>query len=274
MTNERAALLSLLGDDDPATLALLKEQLAGAGLSRLPHLKELLPHALGTAAAHLREVIREIEVREADALFASFCAEFGENGDMEEAAWRLAAAFLPGEDFAHQRALLDSWAEEVKRRFEKAGSEVDRIETLVEFLGHDVGLHGDEQDYYNINHSLLPEVIDTRKGIPITLSLIYQIVARRVGLNFEGVGLPGHFIVRSGEHFFDPFHMGRRLGIEECRAIVERYGSALRVEHFRPVTSRQMLTRMLANIVMLARESDPPLAARAAGWIEALNSEG
>lgn len=274
MTNQPAALLRLLSDDDPATLSLLKEQLTAAGLSRLQELKELLPQATGLAARHLREVIAEIERREADGLFAQLCASFGENGDIEEAAWRLAATFTPGEDFSRQRELLEAWAVEVKRRFSKADTELDRIETMVEYLGHDLALHGDEKDYYNINHSLLPEVIDTRQGIPITLSLIYLLVARRVGLEFDGVGLPGHFVVRSGEHFFDPFHGGRRLGVEQCRAIVERHGLPLRTEFLRPVSSRQILTRMLANIVALAQESDPPLAAKVAGWIEALNGSG
>ncbi len=274
MTTQRAALLRLLSDDDATTLSLLKTQLTAAGLIRLPELRELLPQATGSAAGHLREVIAEIERREADALFVQFCAEFEEEGEIEEAAWRLAAMFTPGEDFARQRDSLDGWAAEVTRRFTKADDELDRIETMVEYLGHDVGLRGDARDYYNINHSLLPEVIDTRRGIPISLSLVYLLVGRRVGLKFEGVGLPGHFIVRCGENFFDPFHIGRRLGMDDCRAIVEQHGGALRREHFRPVTPRQMFTRMLGNIVALAQESDPPLAAKVTGWIEALNDEG
>ncbi len=271
MTKQAAALLQLLSDDDPATLSLLKRQLTDAGLTRLQELRDLRVHATGAAERNLRGVIAAIEAGEAEALFVQTCASFGEHGDIEAAAWALAAVFLPGDDFAGQRALLDSWAAEVKRRLSKADTELDRIETMVEYLGHDVGLHGDAKDYYNINHSLLPEVIDTRQGIPITLSLIYLLVGRRVGLAFEGVGLPGHFIVRSGEHFFDPFNIGRRLGIEDCRAIVEQHGAPLRREFFRAVTPRQMLTRILGNIVALAQESDPPLAAKVAGWIEKLD---
>ena len=270
MTKQATALLKLLSDDDPATLSLLKGQLIAAGLTRLQELRDLRMHATGAAERNLREVLAAIEVGEGEALFADLCANFGEHGDIEAAAWSLAAAFTPGEDFAVQRALLDAWAAEVRRRFRKADDDLDRIETLVEYLGHDVGLHGDAKDFYNLNHSLLPEVIDTRQGIPITLSLIYILVARRVGLEFSGVGLPGHFIVRSGEHFFDPFHIGRRLGVEDCREIVEQHGVPLRREYFRPVTPRQMLTRMLANIVALAQESDPPLAAKVTRWIEAL----
>lgn len=272
MTKQATALLQLLSDDDPATLSLLKGQLTDAGLTRLQELRDLRAHATGAADRALREVIAAIEARETETLFVQLCAGFGEHGDVEAAAWALAAVFLPGDDFAEQRALLDAWAAEVQRRFRKAEDDLDRIEMLVEYLGHDVGLHGDAKDFYNLNHSLLPEVIDTRQGIPITLSLIYQLVGRRVGLEFEGVGLPGHFIVRTGEHFFDPFHIGRRLGIEECRAIVEQHGVPLRREHFRAVTPRQMLTRMLGNIVVLAQESDPPLAAKVAGWIETLDA--
>jgi regulator of sirC expression with transglutaminase-like and TPR domain len=274
MNTQRAALLRLLDDDDPATFALLKQQLTAAGLARLAELRSLLPGANGVAERHLREVIAAIEVDEADAIFAQLCAEFGEHGDLEEAAWRLAATFAPGEDFAQQRGFLDAWGLEVRRRLAKASCAEERVETLVEYLADEIGLRGNEDDYHNVNNSLLPEVIDTRVGLPITLSLIYILVGRRAGLEFTGVGLPGHFIVRAGAHFFDPFHRGRRVGVEECRAIAEGHGTSLRPEHLRPVTPRQMLTRMLANIASLARESDPPLTAKVESWIEALQKSG
>ncbi len=271
MTKQSSALLRLLSDDDDATFALLKQQLTSAGLARLEELRGLLQQAKGAAAARLRETIREIEAQEADAIFARDCAGFAEDGDLEAAAWQLAATFLPGDDFARQRGFLDAWAAEVSRRFSKADSDVEQVETLVEYLGDEVGLRGNEDDYYNVNNSLLPEVIDTRMGIPITLSLVYLLVARRVGLEAAGVGFPGHFFVRFGPHFFDPFHGGRRLSVEACRALAEKQGFALRPEHFAAASSRQILTRMLGNILALARESDPPLAAKVSGWIDLLH---
>ncbi|MEA3211350.1 MAG: hypothetical protein QOE70_4407 [Chthoniobacter sp.] len=271
MLEQRTALLRLLNDDDPTTLQLVKGQLAGAGLARLSGLRELLAEAGPAAAHHLREVIGAIEAREADTILAQLCAGFGEHGDLEEAAWRLAATFRPGEDFAVERALLDAWGAEVARRLRKASSEVDCLETLVEFLGHEVRLRGNEADYYNINNSLLPEVIDSRVGIPISLSLVYLLVARRAGLSLSGVGLPGHFLVRHQEHFFDPFHGGRRVGMDDCRALVERQQLLLAPQHLQPVTPRQMLARMLANLYACTEESDPPLAAKISGWIDALN---
>jgi L-cysteine desulfidase len=148
-------------------------------------------------------VIAGIETAEAEAIFGKFCAQFGRDGDLEEAAWRLAAVFLPGESFARQRSQLDTWGAEVARRLKKATTPLDQIETLVEFLAHEVGLRGNADDYYNVNNSLLPEVIDMRLGIPITLSLIYILVGQRVGISISGAGLPGHFLIRHGHEFFD-----------------------------------------------------------------------
>jgi len=272
MTAQRDALLRLLQDDDPATLTLLKNQLGQRGASALPEMRVLLALAEPVAARHLREVIAGIEAGEAEAAFGRYCTAFGREGDLEEASCQMAAIFLPGRDFAPQRALLDAWGAEVARRFEKANSELDRIETLVEFLADDMGLRGNTDDYYNIRNSLLPEVIDTRLGIPITLSLVYILVGRRAGLPISGAGLPGHFLIRHGQNFFDPFHGGIRVGLEECRARVEEQGLTLTASTLQPVPPPQFLARMLHNIQAIAQESDPPRAAKLAEWISTLSS--
>jgi len=115
-------------------------------------------------------------------------------------------------------------------------------------------------------------VIETRAGIPISLSLVYMLVGKRAGLTVHGVGLPGHFIIRHGENFFDPFHAGQRIGLEQCRSVVARCGLALSSHHLLPVTPRQMLVRILRNIHALAEPSDAPLAEKVAGWIASLES--
>lgn len=274
MSKRSAALLQLLKDDDPVTVALVKEQLARGGVAALPGLRALLANADPEAAASLREVVQEIEGRQADVVFGHLCESFSEDGDLEEAAWRLAAVFLPGEDFAPQRALLDVWGAEVSRRLVKAGSEAERIETLVEYLAHELRLRGNEGDYYNLNNSLLPEVIDTRLGLPISLSLVYMLVGHRAGLAVDGVGLPGHFIIRHRADFFDPFHGGRRLGLEECRALVQRAGGTLTPAHLEPTPPRLILLRMLTNLYALAVPSDPELAEKLQRWRLALASSG
>lgn len=273
MIEQRDAVLRLLRDDDPATVELVKNQFARAGVDVLPDLRELLASADRQAARPIREVIATIERDSADEIFGRLCESFSE-GQIEDAMWRLAATFLPGEDFQPQRERLDQWAGEIRRRFRKASSEIDRIETLVEYLGDEVRLHGNEEDYYNINNSLLPEVIDSRLGIPITLSLIYVFVGRRCGIDFSGVGLPGHFLIRHKEHFFDPFHGGRRIGLAECRALVEQQNLELTASHLEPTTERMMLIRALTNIHALAAERDPELGSKVRTWAGILHAGG
>ena len=270
MTEQHDALLRLLHDDDPPTLQLVKSQLVRRGPAAVPELRTWLAAADAVAARHLRAVIAEIEAGAADAVFGKLCADFGPDGDLEEAAWLLAATFLPGDDFARQRGLLDAWGAEVARRFRKAESELDRIEMLVEFLGDEVRLTGNVEDYNNLNNSLLPEVIDTRLGLPISLSLIYILVGKRAGIPISGAGLPGHFLIRHGQNFFDPFHGGARVGLDECRTRLAQQKITLLPSHLQPVTPPQFLTRMLANIHVLAEDSDPPLAAKMDAWIAAL----
>jgi regulator of sirC expression with transglutaminase-like and TPR domain len=274
MIHQSDAVLRLLEDDDPSTLALVKSQLAQKGADDLKELRALLASAEGAAAAHLREVVGQIEMRDGERIFGELCAGFEEDGDIENAAWRLAATLMPGEDFAADQRLLDTWGVEVTHRLRKAATANDRIETLVEFLGQDLLFHGNTDDYHNINNSLLPEVIETRAGIPISLSLVYMLVGKRAGLTVHGVGLPGHFIIRHGENFFDPFHGGERIGLEQCRAVVARCGHALSSHHLLPVTPKRMLIRILRNIHALAEPSDEPLAGKVAGWIASLESHG
>jgi regulator of sirC expression with transglutaminase-like and TPR domain len=233
----------------------------------------LLGSADPVSAAHILDVVNEIEMRETDSIFGQLCASFGEYGDIEDAAWRLAATFMPDADFGEDRRLLDRWGAEVTHRLRKAASSRDRIETLVEFLAHELRFRGNADDYYNINNSLLPEVIQTRAGIPITLSLVYILVGKRAGLTVHGVGLPGHFIIRHGEDFFDPFGEGRRIGLEECRWLVAHHGMALSAHHLLPITPWQMLVRILGNIHAIAEPRDPPLAEKVAAWIASLRSD-
>jgi len=266
----REALLSLLSDEDPQTVSLVKAQLAAAGASMLGELRKLEQLADPVAGFHLRDVIAEIQERGAEVAFMELCRRFGDDGDLEGAAWQLASVLLPGEDFAGAHATLDAWGEEVKRRLAKAHSALDRVETLSEFLNLDQRLRGNDDDYYNIGNSLLPSVVETRLGIPISLAVVYILVGKRAGLAVEGIGLPGHFIVRHEEIFFDPFHGGRRIGLDECRALLQQQNLTLLPQHLAPATSKQMLIRMLTNLYFITEQTDPQLAAKMSEWITAL----
>lgn len=114
---------------------------------------------------------------------------------------------------------------------------------------------GNRTDYYNPSNSYLNDVLETRLGIPITLSVLYMEVSRRVGLELLGVGMPGHFLVKQprpeGDLFIDPFNRGRILRLEDCQArLQEVYGPAARLEPYmiEAVDKRRILDRMMNNL--------------------------
>lgn len=114
---------------------------------------------------------------------------------------------------------------------------------------------GNRDDYYDPKNSFLNEVMDRRRGIPITLSVLYMEVARRVGLTLCGVGFPGHFLVKyvgkEEEIVIDPFHEGEVRSVEELGDLLhEIYGGKVgfQPEFLSPVSKRQILKRMLSNL--------------------------
>ncbi|MGH7398981.1 MAG: SirB1 family protein [Candidatus Rokuibacteriota bacterium] len=142
-------------------------------------------------------------------------------------------------------------AEPARRAADPLGS----LHRLREYLFEELGFAGDRTDYFDPRNSQLNQVLDRRLGIPITLSLVLIEVGRRLGLEMEGIGLPGHFITGAriaGEQvLLDPFNRGALLTAESCRDLVgQALGRPVRLgpEHFAAVTNRQFLTRMLANL--------------------------
>lgn len=132
---------------------------------------------------------------------------------------------------------------------------LSRLHRLRECLFDEESFAGNREDYADPRNSYLDDVLDRRLGIPISLSLVVIEVGQRLGLELEGIGLPGHFIAGArigGEHvLLDPFNGGAILTVEGCRDVVARaLGQRVDLvpDHFAPVTKRQFLTRMLTNL--------------------------
>jgi regulator of sirC expression with transglutaminase-like and TPR domain len=127
---------------------------------------------------------------------------------------------------------------------------------LHQYLFDDLGYAGNSEDYYAPANSYLPEVVSSRRGLPITLSLVYKIVAERLDLTVHGVGLPGHFIAAVetdvGMMYIDAFAAGRTMTADECRQRVESIFSDTvewSDQMLSPVTHRMWVSRMIQNLL-------------------------
>ncbi len=176
--------------------------------------------------------------------------------DLLRASLTIARIEYPDLDIASYVARVEALASRVRTQISSYLPVLDMIDALNRVLFHDLGFRGNRDDYYDPRNSFLNEVIERRLGIPITLSVLYMEVARRIGLPLVGVGMPGHFLlkiydVEGRQLLIDPFNNGGMLNAAECE---ERMEEAYRGElHFKPefllpVNRRQILTRLLNNL--------------------------
>ncbi len=178
-----------------------------------------------------------------------------EDIDLAEAALLIAKEEYPALEVADYLGRLEDMAGHVRTL---AGTTTDPhrlLASLNQYLFQQLGLHGNMQDYYDPRNSFLNEVLDRRTGIPITLSIIYMGVARRLGLPLRGVGMPGHFLVkyvaRDEEIVIDPFHGGAMVSPGDCQRLIDHvYEGKLTFEprFLAAVGTRQILFRMLNNL--------------------------
>jgi serine protease Do len=156
---------------------------------------------------------------------------------------------------------VDRMAEEIRGKLPPDATETQKLAALNDYLFQEQGFHGSRTDYYHRANSYLSRVLDDREGLPITLSVLYMELAARLGVKVEGVGLPAHFVVRhvpnAGEpQLIDVFDGAKSLSREQAEKLVlEMTGELPEDEDFRAVTARQILQRILQNLLGIAQRS-------------------
>jgi regulator of sirC expression with transglutaminase-like and TPR domain len=190
-------------------------------------------------------------------LFREMVSRPPEQIDLGAATLLIALDEYPGLNMSGYLKRIDALAERTsaQRLSNAAERPMEAIESINYQLFEIEGFRGNQEDYYDPRNSFLNDVIDRKTGIPITLSVLYMEVGRRIGLKMEGVGMPGHFIVKCRqdgvEIFVDPFGRGEILLEEGCRRKLTRlHGKDFQFNSscLDAVNPRQILTRMLHNL--------------------------
>jgi regulator of sirC expression with transglutaminase-like and TPR domain len=271
MAGPTEALAKLLRDDDPETVRLVKEQLVSIAEDNPSALLELADTDDALVSSHARDVLNEVGGRCADYDFSMVCHSGGEVFDIEQAAWSLARAIEPDFCTVDCEEEVNAWGRELLSRLPRAASNADRVGLLSKFLFGELGFCGNGERYYAEENSLMTRVVENRRGIPISLTLLAMMVGSRAAMKIEGINLPGHFIARHGEVFFDPFHGGRILDRAGIRSILNRQGLELKPSHLLPATPRQFLMRMLANLLYVYDlDGDTAKHERVKSWMDAI----
>ncbi|MDF1819015.1 MAG: tetratricopeptide repeat protein [Immundisolibacteraceae bacterium] len=182
--------------------------------------------------------------------------EAGEPLDLTEIALTIAQEERPDLELAACRESLRELVESYREIRDSVGptSARDEARLLCRFLAEEQGYQGNSEEYYDPDNSYIDQVLERRMGIPITLALLYIHVGRGVGLQVEGVGFPGHFLVAvevgSERSLIDPFS-GRLVTETGLRELLDQHqGPAvpLQDDFSQPITGREMVLRMLNNL--------------------------
>jgi len=197
-------------------------------------------------------IVDNIKARQS---FSELAALDEEAFPLDRAALVLATEEYPEIDIPAYLRQLDTFAAGAEVLIGVDRSPVNMIEGLNEILFVQEGLRGNTEDYYDPRNSFLNEVLDRKLGIPISLSVIYMEVARRINFRINGVGFPGHFLVKhsTGDRdiILDPFNHGRILTLNECQELLDKVHNSsvtMNPSLLQPMGKRSIITRMLFNL--------------------------
>jgi len=250
--NQRAALVSLLVDEDPAIYQMVRRKILSYGPIACQWLR---PHMLSSDPVMRRralEIVHYLARQGSDEKFLEFCLHSGEELDLDMAVGLLAQTQYPDTNVEAYQALYDDWAGELRSRIEVGAPAEEVLATVNHYLFHQLGFAGNEQFGDNPENCYLNRVVDRRTGNPISLCTIYLFIARRLKLPITGIGLPGHFICRfqspTKEIYIDAFRRGRFWTKADCIKHLLNNNHGLQDGYLAPVTPRRMLLRMCANL--------------------------
>ncbi len=213
---------------------------------------------LDQEASQLRHLVRAVHYQRVQAELVKSLQGKEEDIDLVHAALLVARLDNEELDIEPYQKEIERMAGEVRAALPKDVDGPDKLVALNKYLFAERGFHGSRGDYYNRSNSYLNEVLDDREGIPITLSVLYMELARRLGLKVVGIPLPGHFIVqylpdKGDGQLIDVFDAGKILTREEAnKRVLGQTGEPLTDDEMKPANKKAIVVRMLHNLLGIA----------------------
>ncbi|MDT7042466.1 transglutaminase-like domain-containing protein [Candidatus Nitronereus thalassa] len=253
------ALIHLLSDPDHHIAQTIHDQLVSIGHPALP--------LLGLAERNqenpilldrLSSVIADIRFTDVEHAFQALTTSSTEEVNLEAGAFLIARTAYPDLEVQSYQRQIEDIANILKQRCEPGLAPRQAIQTINQHMFVELGFKGNIQDYYNPNNSFLHQVLDHRIGIPISLSVLYLLIAQRLNVPVVGVGMPGHFMVRLKAEpvFIDCFNQGVVLSEKDCAKFLDKYGVDFDSHYLDPVSNNQILARMIRNLVAIYQKRD------------------
>ncbi len=254
-STETAALIRLLSDNDEIIRTAVETRLVALGQSVIPALWQARASASGSVRERIDTLLSNLSESAGKALaFLDWRAltEGTDEVSLEEGTALVARSNYPKLSWVPYQRRLDQMADDLTIKLTGISDATETVSILAEYLFHEQAFTGPEMSDYDPDDSYMNQVIDRRRGLPISLSVLCLLIGGRMGLPLYGIGLPGHFIVAlrtaETEALFDPYHKGQQVTRERCEQLLIQNHYEKTEAFFEPYTNRMMLTRMLGNL--------------------------
>lgn len=247
---KQAALCALIDDPSPTVRSALFQEFSRLGLAGIDFLEQISrgPHRL--LSRHAQRLLLELRNSNPAEDFRSFIRSL--NYELESGTILLCRVAFPELLPAEICSKIDSIAERCRELLVKPTSARERCLVINRVLFHELGFRGNSEDYGNPDNSFLNRVFETRKGLPITLSILYILVAQRLGADLDPIAFPGHFLVGCFEDeqpfYIDPFTRGRFATPEQLLKTSSDVVPFSQLSELAPAPIREVLTRCCRNL--------------------------
>jgi regulator of sirC expression with transglutaminase-like and TPR domain len=256
------ALIRLLGDEDEKIVQTISGRLIDIGPSAVPLLQEAEIEQ-PEMAERIASVLEEIRGGKLEDELIAQAALPNDGMDLEQCAFLIARYAYPSLDVSMYSHQLDEMAQEVRDRIGPRASGEETVKTLNRYLFTEQGFKGNTKNYYEVENTYLNRVLDRRTGIPISLSIVYLLIGRRLRLPVYGIGMPGHFLVKYESDrykiFVDCFNGGALLTEKNCQRFLTEAGYGFDERYLQHSPVRAILSRMIKNLLAIYAKLDDPL---------------
>ena len=261
---EIQALITLLGDEDAHIHNVARARLLQIGEPATTFLRAAgSTDGDGKIRIAARNVLAQIQQEEVASSFYLLSLLDDDQIDLEQAVFLLARLGYPDLDIARYQRQLDQLAQTISQRLAGLQHHRDRdrvLRVMNKVLFEEEGFSGNIKDYYDPKNSFLNCVLERRIGIPITLSVIYLLVGRRLHLPIRGINMPVHFICQyhspPESFYFDPFNQGRVLTRMDCAKLLQPARLPFHDSLLAPARPRDIIARMIRNLLVIYQHHD------------------
>ena len=252
---EIESLMFLLEDPDPFIQEQVQLRFMELGDRAVPLLDQIRVQTKDKEEKkRAKEVLHKLTFSTLKGDFAELLLEgIGNRAQLERAVITLARFGHPTLRESEYVKILDHFADMIRPSLRYKRSEREKMRILMKFIFEDLNFRGDNKDYHNPANGFIDQVIERRKGLPISLSLVAMFIARRLQLPVFGVNMPIHFMLafvgEKEEQLIDPYDQGAEVSYDQCYFFLKKNNVTPKPEHFKIASDIDILARCIRNLM-------------------------